>query len=63
MSKSHMSRYIVRVRTPKGNDTVTREVEAIARCSIDAAHLALHALGVASQHFSLVVKHIGDGHA
>jgi hypothetical protein len=55
-----MHRYVVKVRTPSGNDTLIREVEAIARSGIDASIMVLRALSIKQQHFSVVVRHMGD---
>lgn len=62
MIMPHLNRYEVKVRTPKGNTTQERIVEATASSSWKAACLVLQMLGIESTGFSLSVHLIKEVH-
>jgi|GEM_PF-1515531 len=51
-----MNRYEVKIRTPKGNETVTRTVEAVAKNSWSAGCLVLQLLAIESPNLTVTVR-------
>lgn len=52
-----MKKYEVTVRSPRGNDTSVKKIEALARNGIDAACYVLQQLGeLEGRSFSVLVK-------
>ncbi len=51
-----MNRYLVKIRTPKGNETSVRTVEAVSKSSLSALVSVCQLLGIESPNFSVSVQ-------
>lgn len=54
-----MNRYEVKIRTPKGNETSVKTVEAISKSSMSALISVSHLVGINTQNFSVSVRCMG----
>lgn len=55
-----MNRYEVKIRTPKGNETSIKTVEAISKNSVSALISVSHLVGINSHHFTVSVRCVGE---
>jgi len=55
-----MNRYEVKIRTPKGNEIMTRTIEAVAENSWRAGCIVLQLLSNESPNLSLTVRQIKE---